>query len=141
MKTLSFVRVVLSLVLLLLLQVLSAQAQMLERELAEPRVRPTASALAQPEASLAPEQRRDQLVRTLANTLQLQPHQTLLLRQALTDDLNLAPFPDLYSPELVQIPYPEQLRLLLSATQLNRLREWELTAPEARQLSFIALER
>ncbi|TYZ10918.1 hypothetical protein FY528_07620 [Hymenobacter lutimineralis] len=68
------------------------------------------------------------LVRSLSNTLQLQPHQAQLLRRALATPKG---------PTLTALQ--KQFHDGLSPLQLARLEEWEKTAPQALQQRFIAL--
>lgn len=135
MKALTFLRLLLYLVFVLGAHL--ASAQLADREPAAPRVALDSTAAAE---TLSAGQRRDQVLRTLANALQLQPHQTLVLRRALAADPTptdqLAPTSG--SQEVAVAP-AEELRLLLTDAQLARLRQWEARQTAGRQSRFIAL--
>jgi hypothetical protein len=134
MNASSLLRLTLSVVLLLTLQ--PARAQMRDQELAAPRV---------PAGSTINPAAYQRFVHELTNTLQLQPYQVVIVRRALAAHLS-ASDPSVgaatAADETTSAVSPDQeLRVLLSESQLARFEQWKSTLPATQQVSWIALSR
>jgi hypothetical protein len=122
-----------------------AVAQMREQELAEPRVK--TALVAEPAAVVSSDdtpsdEECHRLLRDLTNTLQLQPYQVVVVRQALAAKLGLvkgvipaAEFADETNPDVT----PNQvLFMVLTEGQLTRLQQWEVALPAGQRRQLLA---
>ena len=128
--------------LMSLLWVGPAFAQMRDVENATPRVPVSfeAQGAGQGAETYSPAQCA-QLLHELTTTLQLQPYQVLVMRRTLAAHLLPAssPWATEAADDAAAVAAPgQELRMLLSETQLARLRQWETARPGDRLVNLVA---
>ena len=121
-----------------------AVAQMRDQEPLVPRVQ--AAPVAKPQAAVGTEASTEEchrLLRELTTTLQLQPYQVLVVRQALAAKFGMArtiiPVAEAADEPNPDVTPDQVLYMLLTDAQLARLKSWETSLPADKWLQLIAL--